>query len=127
MEEFLFSSVDKKYWLMVTKKDLIGEDGFKTYANEWINVIASSSNCEPHQGNHILHSFCKIPLINNNHLLVVMLNRGGNWFTDPYVSIGRFPHGVVYAEDSTEGSNQLLTNYGGMDVFIKKKISIPGK
>ena len=57
VEEFLFSSGDKKYWLIVTKKDLIGEDGFKTYNNAWINVIASSSNCEPNQGDHILY-FC---------------------------------------------------------------------
>ena len=56
-----------------------------------------------------------------------MVNRGGNWFTDPFVSIGRYPNGVVYAEDSTEVSNQLLMNYGGMDVFIKRNLSTPGK
>ena len=56
VEEFLFSSGDKKYWLIVTKKDLIGEDGFKTY-NGWINVKASSSNCEPHQGDQILYFY----------------------------------------------------------------------
>ena len=62
VEEFLFSSVDKKYWLMVTKKDLIGEDGFKVYGRDWVNVIASSSNCEPHQGYHILYFCCKTSL-----------------------------------------------------------------
>ena len=54
VDEFLFSSVDKKYWLIVSKKDLIGEDGFKVY-NGLINVIASSSNCEPHQGDDIFY------------------------------------------------------------------------
>ena len=58
VEEFLFSSGDKKYWLIVTKKDLIGEDGFKVYNNAWINVIASSSNCDPHQGDDILYFCC---------------------------------------------------------------------
>ena len=62
VEEFLFSSVDQKYWLIVTKKDLIGEDGFKTYHNDLVNVIASSSNCEPHQGYHILYFCCKTSL-----------------------------------------------------------------
>ena len=56
-----------------------------------------------------------------------MMNRGGGWFSDPWVSIGRYPHGVVYAEDSAEGDNQLLMDYGGMDVFIKKNSSIPSK
>ena len=49
-----------------------------------------------------------------------MYNRGGNSFEDPWVSIGNFPNGVVYAEDSTENNNQLLMDYAGMDVFIKK-------
>ena len=55
VEEFLFSSGDKKYWLSVTKKELIGEDGFKDYPNGFasINVIASSSICEPRQGDTI--------------------------------------------------------------------------
>ena len=56
-----------------------------------------------------------------------MYNRGGNSFEDPWVSIGNFPNGVVYAEDSTENNNQLLMNYVGMDVFIKKNSSIPSK
>ena len=61
VEEFLFSSGDKKYWLIVTKKDLIGEDGFKTYHGR-INVKASSSNCEPHQGDQNLYFCCKTSL-----------------------------------------------------------------
>ena len=56
-----------------------------------------------------------------------MVNRGGNWFADPWVSIGNYPNGVVYAEDSAEVNNQLLMDYGGMDVFIKKNSSIPSK
>ena len=56
-----------------------------------------------------------------------MVNRGGNWFEDPWVSIGNHPNGVVYAEDSAEVHNQLLMDYGGMDVFIKKNSSIPSK
>ena len=56
-----------------------------------------------------------------------MMNRGGNSFEDPWVSIGNHPNGVVYAEDSTEANNQLLMDYAGMDVFIKKNSSIPSK
>ena len=108
----------------MTKKDLIGEDGFKVYNNAWINVIASSSNCEPHQGDDI---FIFVFLLLYNNILVVMVNRGGNWFTDPWVSIGNHPNGVVYAEDSSGGSNHLLIDYGGMDVFIKKNLTIPSK
>ena len=63
----------------------------------------------------------------NNNISVVMTNRGGNWFTDPWVSIGNNPNGVVYAEDSSEDGNQLLIGYGGMDVFIKKNLTIPSK
>ena len=45
----------------------------------------------------------------------------------PHVSIGNNIEGLVYAEDSTEKNNQLLKEYSGMDVFIKKNLSIPSK
>ena len=62
VDEFLFSSVDKKYWLIVSKKDLLGEDGFKVYGRDWVNVIASSSNCESHRGNDILYFYSRTTL-----------------------------------------------------------------
>ena len=50
VDEFLFSSDDKEYWLVVSKDELIGADGGKLYANAPITVLASSSSCDPYQG-----------------------------------------------------------------------------
>ena len=51
----------------------------------------------------------------------------GGSYNGPWVSIGNKLEGLVYAEDSTERNNRLLKEYSGMDVFIKKNLSIPSK
>ena len=53
VDEFLFASDDKKYWLVVSKEELIGADGGKLYANAPVTVIASSASCEPYQGDYL--------------------------------------------------------------------------
>ena len=53
VDEFLFASDDKKYWLVVSREELIGADGDKLYANAPVTVIASSASCEPYQGDYL--------------------------------------------------------------------------
>merc|ERR550539_1709923 len=102
-DEFLFSSGDKKYWLVVSKEELIGADGGKLYADSPITVIASSSSCEPYQAK--------------------MYKRVTNG-EDPWVSIeNHWPiadNQMVYGENSLNHHNQILRAHGGMDVFIRK-------
>ena len=121
-DEFLFASGDKKYWLVVSKEELIGADGGEVYANKPINVIASSYSCKPYQGiySHYFSykTFYQI-------FLAKMYRRkesvSGNP-ADPLVSI-RDHHGgqqMVYAEDSYKFWESMLA-HGGMDVFIRTK------
>ena len=39
-EEFMFASGNMKYWLIVSREELIGVDGGKKYANSPITVTA---------------------------------------------------------------------------------------
>lgn len=102
-DEFLFSSGDKKYWLVVSKEELIGADGGKLYADSPITVIASSSSCEPYQAKMYKRTI---------------------FGDDPWVSIqNHFPiedNQMVYGEISSAEHNQILGAHGGMDVFIRK-------
>ena len=49
-QEFLFTSVDLEYWMIVSKEELIGSDGSKWYSNEPITITASSESDTPYQG-----------------------------------------------------------------------------
>ena len=53
-EEFLFASGNIKYWLVVTREELVGADGGKYYDNSPVTVTASSGRCQPYQGDHSL-------------------------------------------------------------------------
>ena len=52
-EEFMFASGNMKYWLIVSREELIGVDGGKKYANSPITVTASSDSDQPYQGHHL--------------------------------------------------------------------------
>ena len=45
-EEFLFASGNMKYWLVVTREELLGTH----YFNSPVTVSASSESCQPYQG-----------------------------------------------------------------------------
>ena len=48
----MFASGNMKYWLVVTREELIGKDGRKYYEDSPVTVIASSDSCQPYQGDH---------------------------------------------------------------------------
>ena len=48
--EFLFASGNMKYWMVVTREELLGADGRKFYSNGPITVTASSDSDQPYQG-----------------------------------------------------------------------------
>ena len=50
--EFMFASGNMKYWLVITKEELLGADGGKQYSNSPITVTASSDSDQPYQGDH---------------------------------------------------------------------------
>ena len=52
-EDFMFASGNMKYWLVVTREELIGADGGKHYSNSPITVMASSDSDQPYQGAHL--------------------------------------------------------------------------
>ena len=53
MEEFLFASGNMKYWLVVSREELLGEDGGKRYNGKPITVTASSERCLSYQGDRL--------------------------------------------------------------------------
>ena len=44
------ASANMKYWLVVSRVELVGEWGEKRYSNSPIAVTASSDSCQPYQG-----------------------------------------------------------------------------
>ena len=56
-EEFLFASGSLKYWLIVSREELIGVDGKKKYSvsDSLITVTSSSDNDQPYQGYYLHH------------------------------------------------------------------------
>jgi len=94
--QFLFEDEDLKYWLIVNKKELLGENGEKFYSNAKIPVIASSQSCVPYAPK--------------------MYNR--NIAEDPWVSIEDHPKQIVYGEAKHVKHDGF---YGfGFNVFIRK-------
>ena len=56
-EEFLFASNNIKFWLLVSREELLGADGRKKYSGSPITVMASSERCQPYQGNKMIFLF----------------------------------------------------------------------
>ena len=54
-DEFLFASGNMKYWLVVSREELIGADGKKYYSDSPVTITASSDSSQPYQGDHLLH------------------------------------------------------------------------
>ena len=49
-EEFMFASGNMKYWLVITREELLGADGGKYYNKSPVTVKASSDSDQPYQG-----------------------------------------------------------------------------
>ena len=49
-EEFMFASGNMKYWMVITREELLGADGGKRYNGSPITVTASSDSDQPYQG-----------------------------------------------------------------------------
>ena len=92
--EFLFSSGDFKHWMIVSKKDLIGDDGEKWYANEDVEVQASSISCAPY----------------NSKMYRRLAHNEDPWvsITDPFSSSM-----MVYGGYNVQGHDNLLTKSHG--------------
>ena len=55
-EEFMFASGNMKYWLVITREELLGADGRKRYNGSPITVTASSDSDQPYQGKSLVLS-----------------------------------------------------------------------
>ena len=106
MFQFLFISGDKRYWSIINKVDLVGEDNGKYYDNEDITVQSSQISCTPYQAK---------------------MYRRENIFDDPFVSYS--DHGaeqnILYKGGSSDHWNGLLQVSGGMYVYIKPCSIVP--
>ena len=118
-DEFLLASGNMKYWLVVSREELIGieNDHFVS-----LPVLASSeSEDQPSQGKHLDLFPSKTRY---GFYLGKMMNRGKTLLIpqDPEVFIRQSsPFQCVYAEGSRPYHNQILKTEGGMNVFIRKK------
>ena len=52
--EFLFASGNLKYFLRATKKEIIGDDGWKEYADKPIQILSSYLSCDASEGVYVL-------------------------------------------------------------------------
>ena len=104
---------------MVSKDELIGADGGKLYENASITVIASSSSCDPYQGDTQ-----NVSSVSRISIFLANMYKRAEFGQDPWVSIHNyFPtedNQMVYGEISSNGHNQILRAHGGMDVFVRK-------
>ena len=100
--KFLIGSGDLQHWLIVKKSDVIGPNGNRWYSNHAISILASSISCQPYSAK--------------------WYRRQGD-SKDPWVSVRNHgdPAGelMVYGGDGNNEHNTILTNSGGMDVFIR--------
>ena len=63
-EEFLFASSNIRFWLLVSREELLGADGRKKYSGSPITVMASSDRCQPYQGNKmVLSSLSQVGMV----------------------------------------------------------------
>ena len=114
-EEFGFASGNERYWLVVSREELIGIEN-KDFAP--LLVLASSDD-QPSLGEHLDLSPFRSEY--DGFYLANLKNRGDpeKYPEDPYVLIREdSPKQCVYAEGSIYDNNQILKAEGGMDVFI---------
>ena len=114
--EFKFASGNMKYWMVVTREELIGADGGKYYYQEPI-TITSSDNDQPYTGKSLwclsstLRLFQSPPWSGGKAIIL----------RSPRIPICIGWTQCVYSEDSNTNSNinNLLVGEGGMDVYIR--------
>ena len=96
----MFASGDLAHWLIVSKLESIGSAGDKFYTGQAIPVIISSTSCTSYTA--------------------VWYRRQGE-AGDPWVSIKNHGAGemMLYGGNSVAEHNDILTNSGGMDVYIR--------
>ena len=98
----MFASGDLSHWLIVDKDEIIGKTGEKYYANAGVRVVISSISC--------------------NSYVAAWYRRSGE-LADPWVSIRSHgdPNGqlMVYGGNSAPHHNAILSNSGGMNVYIR--------
>ena len=59
----MFASGNMKYWMVVSREELIGADGGKKYSESPITVTASSDSGLPYQGDQLdLHPSIQISI-----------------------------------------------------------------
>ena len=99
MFKFLFISGDKKYWTVIKKVDLVGEDDSKWYANEEITIQSSQIRCTQYEAK---------------------MYRRSNFYDDPFVSFTNHGAGenVLCKGSSSEDYNGILEVSSGMYVYI---------
>ena len=116
-EEFLLASGNMKYWLVVSREELIGIENDDVVS---LPVLASSED-QPSQGKHLDLCPSKSRSV---FYLGKMMNRGKTLSIpqDPEVFIRQSsPFQCVYGEGSMQFHNEILKTEGGMNVFIRKK------
>ena len=98
----MFASGNLAHWLIVDKLEIIGAGGERFYTGQPITVSISSVSCDSYAA--------------------VWYRRAGEK-TDPWVSVR--DHGdaagqmMVYGGNSAAEHNTILSNSGGMDVYIR--------
>ena len=99
----MFISGNKKYWAIINKADLIGEDDGKWYSNEEITIQSSQISCTPYQAK---------------------MYRRQNFNNDPRVSFSNHGAGenMLYTGDNSEDYNGLLEDSDGMYVYINLEL-----
>lgn len=100
-DEIWFGTYDMRYWLYTTKSYILGN-----YSNSARNVIASSSN--------------------PNHHTVLWYNRSSGAPEDPWISINNHtanPNLMLYGENGVNVNNALLSDNGGMCVFVRNSLN----
>ena len=98
VSQFMFASVDFRFWLVVDRLDIMGEDGDLYYANQDVRILASSLSSTPYTAKWYRRSGVS---------------------EDPWVSLGDHPEGVLYGGNFYPLHQDKLVLGGGMNVFIK--------
>ena len=110
----MFASGNMKYWLVITREELLGADGGKYYNKSPVTVKASSDSDQPYQGKSPGLGVSPLPYIVS---VEAGIRRREFSSQDPNVCMGWYK--CVYTEDSQNDKLHLLVGEGGMDVFIR--------
>ena len=97
----MFSTGDCKYWIIVEKVELIGEDGNSYYENQHKTMVRTYDSTKP---------------------VSVQWYRRGGYVEDPWVSRNHHnarPNLMLYGGAAYTHHNQLLASKGA-DVYIRK-------